>query len=44
MPYLIRRVQENSSVLGGTARERQLIWRELKRRALGSGSAAAAHA
>jgi len=32
MPYLIRRVQENSSVLGGTARESKLIWDELKRR------------
>lgn len=35
MPYLIRRVQENSSVLGGTARERKLIAKELKRRLLG---------
>jgi proline dehydrogenase len=40
MPYLIRRVQENSSVLGGTARERQLIWHELKRRTLSRSSSA----
>lgn len=32
MPYLIRRMQENSSVLGGTQRERELLQRELDRR------------
>jgi len=32
LPYLIRRVQENSSVLGGTQLERQMLWHELKRR------------
>ncbi|KAF9584329.1 hypothetical protein BGW38_006854 [Lunasporangiospora selenospora] len=32
IPYLIRRAQENASVLGGVAIERQLIWEELKSR------------
>jgi len=30
--YLIRRVQENGSALSGTQLERQLMWKELKRR------------
>ncbi|CAO3571209.1 unnamed protein product [Mortierella alpina] len=34
IPYLIRRAQENASVLGGVALERALIWEELKRRFL----------
>ncbi|KAH7051757.1 FAD-linked oxidoreductase-like protein [Linnemannia elongata] len=32
IPYLIRRAQENSSVLGGVAVERNLLWEELKMR------------
>ncbi|XP_057600599.1 proline dehydrogenase 1, mitochondrial isoform X6 [Hippopotamus amphibius kiboko] len=32
LPYLSRRAQENSAVMEGTQRERQLLWRELKRR------------
>jgi len=32
IPYLTRRAQENSSVLGNTATERKLLWKELKRR------------
>ncbi|KAF8940898.1 FAD-linked oxidoreductase-like protein [Dissophora ornata] len=32
IPYLIRRAQENASVLGGVAIERQLLWEELKSR------------
>jgi len=32
IPYLIRRLEENSSILGGTPYERQLLWNELKRR------------
>jgi proline dehydrogenase len=35
MPYLIRRAQENSSVLGGTAVEEKLMRKELRRRILG---------
>ncbi|KAF9949408.1 hypothetical protein BGZ70_001798 [Mortierella alpina] len=34
IPYLIRRAQENTSVLGGVALERALIWEELKLRFL----------
>ena len=34
MPYLIRRAQENSAVLGGVAAEKRLISRELVRRRL----------
>ena len=32
MPYLIRRAQENSDMLGGVATERSMLWGELKRR------------
>ncbi|KAG1082959.1 hypothetical protein G6F42_022378 [Rhizopus arrhizus] len=32
IPYLLRRAQENSSVLGGVAVERQLMWEEVKDR------------
>ncbi|KAG0215797.1 hypothetical protein BGX28_008107 [Mortierella sp. GBA30] len=32
IPYLIRRAQENASVLGGVAIERSLIWEELRSR------------
>jgi hypothetical protein len=32
MPYLIRRAQENSNLLGGAVKERQMFWAELKRR------------
>ncbi|KAI9278211.1 FAD-linked oxidoreductase-like protein [Phascolomyces articulosus] len=32
LPYLIRRAQENSSVLGGVTKERQLIFSEIKER------------
>lgn len=32
MPYLHRRVQENSSVLGGAELERDLLWKEIQRR------------
>ncbi|KAG0353057.1 hypothetical protein BG005_007586 [Podila minutissima] len=32
IPYLIRRAQENASVLGGVAIERTLLWEELKSR------------
>lgn len=35
IPYLLRRAQENSSVLGGVAVERQLMWDELKGRMTG---------
>lgn len=32
LPYLSRRALENSSVMKGTQRERQLLWQELRRR------------
>ncbi|KAG0376451.1 hypothetical protein BGX24_007736 [Mortierella sp. AD032] len=32
IPYLIRRAQENASVLGGVAVERSLLWEELRSR------------
>ncbi|KAG2194598.1 hypothetical protein INT46_002588 [Mucor plumbeus] len=35
IPYLLRRAQENSSVLGGVAVERQLMWEEVKDRLTG---------
>ncbi|KAI8081914.1 FAD-linked oxidoreductase-like protein [Gilbertella persicaria] len=35
IPYLLRRAQENSSVLGGVAVERQLMWQEVKDRLTG---------
>ncbi|KAF9187548.1 hypothetical protein BGZ50_001895 [Haplosporangium sp. Z 11] len=34
IPYLIRRAQENASVLGGVTLERSLLWEELKSRFL----------
>eukprot|EP00123_Amoebidium_parasiticum_P011890 comp20971_c0_seq1/m.28067 comp20971_c0_seq1/g.28067 ORF comp20971_c0_seq1/g.28067 comp20971_c0_seq1/m.28067 type:complete len:610 (-) comp20971_c0_seq1:279-2108(-) len=33
IPYLLRRAQENSSILGQTLTERTMLWMELKRRA-----------
>ncbi|KAG0169984.1 hypothetical protein DFQ28_002712 [Apophysomyces sp. BC1034] len=35
IPYLLRRAQENSSVLGGVTKERQLMWYEVKDRLTG---------
>jgi hypothetical protein len=32
IPYLLRRAEENSNILGGTAVERQLLVKELKQR------------
>lgn len=37
IPYLIRRAQENRSVLRGARRERELLSQELRRRLLGRG-------
>ncbi|XP_053463217.1 hydroxyproline dehydrogenase isoform X2 [Nycticebus coucang] len=37
IPYLIRRAQENRSVLEGARRERELLSQELRRRLLGGG-------
>lgn len=38
IPYLLRRAQENSSVLGGAAVERQLMWEEFKGRLTGKAN------
>jgi len=35
IPYLVRRLQENRDIMGGTQVERQLMWSELKRRNFG---------
>ncbi|KAI9469025.1 MAG: FAD-linked oxidoreductase-like protein [Benjaminiella poitrasii] len=35
IPYLLRRAQENSAILGGVAVERQLMWEEVKDRVTG---------
>lgn len=32
IPYLLRRAQENSAVLGGVSKERSLMWQEVKDR------------
>jgi hypothetical protein len=32
LPWMLRRLQENQDVLGAAARERSLLWRELRRR------------
>lgn len=37
IPYLIRRAQENQSVLRGARREWELLSQELRRRLLGRG-------
>jgi proline dehydrogenase len=36
IPYLLRRAQENSAVLGGVNKERALMWQELKDRVSGA--------
>ncbi len=36
MPYLIRRAQENSTVLSGVEQEKQMVLAELRRRVLGA--------
>ena len=28
MPYLVRRAQENSDIMGGVVRERKMLWQE----------------
>ena len=35
LPWLLRRLEENSSILGAAAEERPLLRRELRRRVLG---------
>lgn len=32
IPYLVRRAQENSNMLGGVGLERKMLWKELVRR------------
>ncbi|KAI7881311.1 FAD-linked oxidoreductase [Lichtheimia hyalospora FSU 10163] len=39
MPYLLRRAQENSSLLGGVSKECSLMWQEIKDRASGKSVA-----
>ena len=34
IPYLVRRAQENSSVLGGVAKEKKMVAAEVRRRLL----------
>jgi hypothetical protein len=34
MPYLLRRLEENSDIMGVVGKQRQMIWSELKRRML----------
>jgi proline dehydrogenase len=41
IPYLLRRAQENASVLGGVNKERALMWQEVKDRV--SAGAGAVH-
>lgn len=37
LPYLLRRVQENSDMLGGVGKDVALLKQELKRRIMGGG-------
>ncbi len=39
MPYLVRRAQENSTVLGGVQKEKAMVAKELRRRILRLGRA-----
>ena len=32
MPYLLRRLEENSDVMGTVGKQRRMIWTELRRR------------
>jgi hypothetical protein len=32
IPYLIRRAQENSNLLGGASKDRKMVWDEFLRR------------
>jgi len=41
MPYLLRRLEENSDIMGAVGKQRNMIWGELKRR-WGMGRAIAA--
>ena len=34
MPYLLRRLEENSDIMGAVGKQRLMIWTELKRRLL----------
>ncbi|KAI9278506.1 FAD-linked oxidoreductase-like protein [Phascolomyces articulosus] len=43
MPYLLRRAQENSTMLGGVNKECTLIWQELKDRWAGRGPVVVVH-
>ena len=43
IPYLIRRAQENRSVLRGARREQELLSQELRRRLLGRGLRVSPH-
>jgi hypothetical protein len=41
LPWLLRRLVENQDVLGAAARERALLWAELRRRAMSGGTSSA---
>ena len=43
MPYLLRRLEENSDIMGTMGKQRRMMWTELKRRATSWSSAVLGH-